>query len=79
MDIVVDYIKNTPGAIAGICLVIIFFMNARHATEQQDAAFDMPENSDTERICRHIRLLETRIWVLGHWIVLSIGLILIFI
>lgn len=79
MDTIIDYIKNNPGSIAGICLVIIAFMNARHATEQQDAAFDMPESSDTEKICRQIRLLETRIWVLGHWIVLSIGLVLIFV
>jgi len=79
MDTLIEYIKSNPGVIPGIILVVIAFLDAQHASEQQDAAFDMPENSDTEKICRHIRLLETRIWLLGHWIVLSIGLVLIFV
>ena len=49
MDALLGYIKNNPGAIPGIFLVIIAFLNARHATEQQDAAFDMPENSDIKK------------------------------
>ncbi len=79
MDFIIDHIKSNPGTIAGILLLIVAFLNSRRATEQQDTAFDMPENTDTDRICRHIRLLETRVWVIGHWIVFSIGLVLVFI
>jgi len=74
-----EHINSSPKIIAGIMLSIGGAINAWHAGKQQDKAFDMPENSDAERICRQIRLLETRIWVIGFWVVFSIGLIIIFV
>lgn len=74
-----EYINSSPKIIVGIMLAVGAVINAWHAGKQQDKAFDMPANSDTERICRQIRLLETRIWVIGFWVVFSIGLIIIFV
>jgi|GEM_PF-5714884 len=79
MDIFIDHIKNNLGVIVGLCLVLIATLNSRLAAQQQDEAYNMPEDSDTEKICRQIRMLETRIWLLSYWIIIALGLILVFV
>ena len=73
-----NLIASNINVIMGVFLIISSYFNGRHAEKQQDLAFEMPDNSDAEKICRQIRLLETRVWVLGHTIVCALGLILIF-
>ena len=74
-----EYLKSHPSSWIGIVLLLVAFINNRHAVKQQEAAWDMPDDTDTQKICRQLRLLETRIWVLGWWIIAAIGTILLFI
>jgi len=63
----------------GVLVVISSCVNIRHSEKQIDKAFDMPENTQTDRICRQIRMLETRVWSQSWEIVLCFGLVVIFI
>ena len=76
MNSFIDHLIN-PGALLGLLLCIIALVNVRHATSQQDAVWDMPEDTDTEKTCRQIRLLETRVWVIGWEIIGAIGILII--
>ena len=78
MNPLFEYLKSHPSSLVGIVLLLVAYINHRHAVKQQDAAFDMPDDTDTQKICRQIRLLETRVWILSWWIVAAIGTILLF-
>jgi hypothetical protein len=74
-----QYVISHPSAWVGLFLLLCFFINGRHAEKQQDRAWDMPVDNATDRVCRQIHLLETRVWVMSWWIIGGIGVVLIFI
>ncbi len=49
--------------LVALVILVVALVNLRHAEEQQDIALDMNRNSAADRICRQIRLLETRVWI----------------
>jgi hypothetical protein len=57
-------------------MCFLALVNVRHASKQQEAAWDMPDDKDTEIICRQIRLLETRVWIMGWSIIGAMGLLI---
>jgi hypothetical protein len=48
--------------LVALIILVVALVNLRNAEEQQDMAFDMDRNTAADRICRQIRLLETRVW-----------------
>ena len=58
-------LSNPYAWIKGLVALVILavaLVNLRNAEEQQDMALDMDRRSAADRICRQIRLLETRVW-----------------
>ena len=79
MSIMIDFLKSHLNILIGFGILILAFINGGHASTQQDIAWDMSTDTGTAKICRQIRLLETRIWVLGWWVMAGVGAIVIFI
>jgi hypothetical protein len=79
MHNILTYLQAHPASWLAIGLMVAALLNHRHAEKQQDVAFNMPQETDTDRICRHISLLETRVWVQSWWIIAAISVILFFI
>jgi hypothetical protein len=79
MKNILHYFLSHPSVWAGVCLLFCAFINHRHAEKQQDEAFNMPESNETDRLCRQIRLLETRIWLQTWWIIAAIAIGILFI
>lgn len=79
MEPLLQYFKSNPNVLVGCLLLVMVLFNVRHALKQQDAAFDMPEDTDVNRICRQIRMLETRVWSMGWKLFAAVALLLLFI
>ena len=78
MNIILEHIKSSPSAWIGIGFVIAAIVNHRQSCKIQDEAWDMPEETDADKICRQVSLLETSIRIQSWWLVMALGAILIF-
>ena len=85
--IVVDTLEDMYGEdrkslfkdVFGVLIMITASVNTRHSEKQIDKAFDMSEDTKTDRICRQIRMLETRVWSQSWEIIFCIGVVVVFI
>ncbi len=64
---------------AGLILIFTAWVNQRHAEKMLEKAFDMPEDTKTDRICRQIQMLENRVWSQSWWIFFAIGVVVFFV
>lgn len=78
MAVLLQYFSG-PKEWTGVALFVMAVMNVRHALTQQDEAFDLPEETATDRLCRQIRFVEMRIWVLGWYLFGAIALLIFFV
>ena len=78
MDNFLTYLKDHPASWFGIVLIVTALINYKRAEKQHDEVWAMSEESNTDRICKQIRLLDIRVWSQTCWLLLVLGVILCF-